>query len=161
MIDKLIEIIGREASLFESFLETLEAQQRMLVKNDADGLNEITSIQREKMVESQLLDREREALIEKIKESNDIKGDLTVTSLLTLLDENKGNQLDLLRTSILDLRDRIDKVRNQNVMLLNRSREFIGQTMDMLSKINKPESGYNSVGANDTGGSTIALDRRA
>ena len=31
MIDQLIEIIGREAALFESFLELLERQQRMLV----------------------------------------------------------------------------------------------------------------------------------
>lgn len=160
MIEKLIEIIGREASLFESFLETLEIQQKMLVDNDVDGLNEITSIQREKLVQSQLLDKEREALIAAYKESNDIDGDLTVSKLLTLMDENKASQLASLRTSILELSGRIEEVRNQNVMLLNRSREFIGQTMEMLSKISKPESGYNSVGANNSGGSAIALDRR-
>ena len=51
MINKLIEIIGREAAIFESFLDLLEKQQRMLVENDADGLNRITDLQREKLVE--------------------------------------------------------------------------------------------------------------
>ncbi|MGH8015769.1 MAG: flagellar export chaperone FlgN, partial [Candidatus Zixiibacteriota bacterium] len=56
---ELIEIISQEASVFEDFLTLLERQQEMLVKNDIDGLNNTTARQREKVVESQLLNRKR------------------------------------------------------------------------------------------------------
>jgi hypothetical protein len=161
MINKLIEIIGREAVLFESFLALLEQQKKMLVSNDLDGLNHVTDRQREKLVESQLLNKEREQLIERIKVANAIEGDLNVTRLLEMVDENQAERLLHLKSLIYGLHDQIAEVRNQNAMLLNRSRQYIGKMIEMLSRVNSPEGAYSSGGVATSSNSTVAVDRRA
>ncbi len=160
MISQLINIIGREADLFESFLELLDQQKQMLLTNDPDGLNEVTAKQREQLVESQILNRKREKLTEEIKAINRIEGDLTVTRLLEFADADQAKHLLKLRNIILDLNDRIAQARNTNVMLINRSREFITKTMEMLARINAPDRTYSRDGVNVTGGSNIIVDRR-
>ncbi|UCG61966.1 MAG: flagellar protein FlgN [Candidatus Zixiibacteriota bacterium] len=161
MINKLIEIIGREATIFEAFLELLEQQQKMLVTNDVDGLNRITDLQREKLVESQLLNKKRQELIQQIKVANDIEGDLNVSRLLEIVDEGQADRLQRLQRVILSLNDKITETRNQNAMLLNRSREYILKTMEMLSKINSPDSTYSAPGKKTARELNVAVDRRA
>ena len=156
----MIDIISREAALFESFLELLERQKEMLVANDLDGLNEVVQRQREKLIESKLLNKEREKLVAAIKASRDIEGDLTVTRLLKLVDEDQANRLSQLREIIYSLNDKITATRNTNAMLLNRSREFIAHTMEMLSKINNPDNTYARSGMAVERGSNIMVDRR-
>lgn len=156
----MIDIISREAALFESFLELLERQKEMLVANDLDGLNEVVQRQREKLIESKLLNKQRENLVAAIKTSRDIEGDLTVTRLLKLVDEDQANRLSQLREIIYNLNDKITATRNTNALLLNRSREFIAHTMEMLSKIKNPDNTYARTGRNVERGSNIMVDRR-
>ncbi len=161
MINKLIDLIGKEAAVFESFLELLEQQQATLVTNDVDGLNRITDLQREKLVESQLLNKQRQELVEQIKVVNHLEGDVNVTRLLDIVDENQADRLQKLQRLILGLNDKITETRNQNAMLLNRSREYILRTMEMLSKINSPDSTYSKPGAKADRQLNVAVDRRA
>lgn len=160
MVNRLIEILGREAALFESFLELSEQQQLMLVNDDSRGLIKITDRQREKLVESQLLNTERLELIEKIKSVNAIEGDLNVTRLLQLVDENQAEQLTQLRQLIYELHDKITEVRNQNAMLLDRSREYIARMMKMLSNVNNSSGAYSFKGVATERNNVVAIDRR-
>jgi len=160
MINRLIEILGQEAALFESFLELLEQQQQMLVNNDREGLLLITDRQREKLVENQLLNNERVELTEKIKSANAIEGDLNVTRLLELVDENQAQQLARLRQVIYELHDKITEVRNQNAMLLDRSREYIARMMKMMSNLHGGSSAYRFDGVGTEGNNVVAIDRR-
>lgn len=161
MVDRLIDILGKEATLFESFLDLLEQQQRMLVENDVDGLNRITDLQREKLVESQILNRQREEVIEQIKVANAVEGDLNVTHLLEIVDRDHADQLAKLRNLILKLTEKITHTRNQNAILLNRSREYIARTMEMLSRIQSPDTTSAATGADQDQTVTVAVDRRA
>ena len=161
MINRLVNLISREASLFENFLELLNRQKETLVQNDLKALKEVTEKQREKMVESQLLNKERESLIEEIRAANLVDGDVTVSRLLEFADQNQAGRLTQLRETILDLNDRITEARNTNAMLLNQSREFIAKTMAMLSKINNPEHSYSRDGAGGRHRANVAVDRRA
>lgn len=160
MVDNLIDIIGREAALFESFLELLKRQQRALVEHDLEELNRVTALQREKLQLSRQLNAERERVLVEIKRTNAIEGDLTVSRLLDMVDRNRAGQLSELRDSILALNDQITKTRNQNAMLLNRSREYIRKTMEMLSHIASPRTTYSASGG-QAGQGTVAVDRRA
>lgn len=160
MINRLIDIIGKEAVLFESFLALFEKQQEMLVANDADGLNEVTERLREKVVESRLLNKQREELVEEIRLDNRIEGDLNVTRLLDIVDDEQASQLIRLRELITTLNDKIATTRNENATLLNQSREYIKNMMGMLSKLSHPEPAYSSTGAGDQASYNVALDRR-
>jgi len=157
----LIELINREALVFEDFLTLIGRQQEMLVKNDIDGLNKITALQREKLVESQFHNRKREELVSEIRSTNAIEGDLSVSNLIELVDEDQGNRLIQLRDIISGLSTKINEVRDQNSMLLNRSREYIAKTLEFLSRINNPNinCARNIIPAKN--GAAATVDRRS
>ncbi len=161
MIAKLIDIISKEAALFESFLELLERQKQMLVTNDVSGLNEITASQQEKLSESRALSRRREQLLSRIKQDHTLDGDLTIARLTALADENQAARLMQLRSVILSLNEKINDARNTNAMLLNQSREFVSRTMALLARMNSPEANYSGSGRAERTTGTIMLDRRA
>ena len=161
MVHKLIEIIGREAELFEKFLLLLEEQQKALVANDLEQIKVTTESQREMIINSQILNNEREKMIEDIKVTNAIEGDLNVTKLLEMVDDTQAQQLAKLQKLIFTLHDEIAEVRNQNANLLNRSREYISKMMEMLSKINTPTGSYSQPGNETSKSNALAFDRRA
>lgn len=161
MVEKLISILSKEAIVFEEFLKLLGQQQEKLVNNDIDGLNQVTELQREKVAYSQLLNQRREKLVSEMQSANAIEGDLNVSKLLEHVDEHQGSRLIQLRKIIQGLTNKISEVRDQNAMLLNRSREYISRTMEMLSKINNPDAGYTANGETVENGSSVAVDRRA
>ncbi len=159
-MDQLIDILGREAALFESFLQLLECQQQALVGNDAQELERLTVLQRDKLTESNSLHNQREKIIEAIKENNAIEGDLTVTRLLDMVDESQAEVLTRLRDAILTVNERILKTRNQNAMLLNKSREYISRMMKMLSRVGDPTPVYSAGGIEQERRLNVAVDRR-
>ena len=161
MVNRLIDIIAREADLFEAFLDLLEQQQKALVENDAESLTRITQRQHEKTVEGRLLEKKRDELVVEIKADKSIDGDLTVSRLLEMVDDQHATRLKTLRELIGDLNEKILKVRNQNAMLLNRSREYIKTTIDMLSRVGSPKGNYTNAGEKHSGRMNIMMDRRA
>lgn len=161
MINQLVNVIKSEAVLFESFLDLLAQQQTMLVNNDVDGLNRITAEQQEKTLESRRLSLKREQLVEEIRLANNIEGDLNVTRLLDLVDKNQADQLTKLRNVIFDLHQKINDTRDQNAMLLNRSRTYIRRMMEMLSKVDSPQADYGPAGKSHQKCPSVGLDRRA
>jgi len=161
MVEMLVETLSTEAVVFEDFLKLLTQQQEMLVNNDIDGLNSVTGLQHQKVAQSQLLYQRRDKLVAEINSANAIEGDLNVSKLLEHVDEHQGGRLIQLREIIQSLTQKIGEVRNQNAMLLNRSKEYILRTMELLSKINNPDSGYAANGETVENGSSVAVDRRA
>lgn len=161
MINQLIQIIDKEALVFEEFLHLLDRQKEALLANDTDLLNQVTGLQQQKLNESQVLNRQREEVIARLKEANALQGDVTVTRLLELADEDQSQRLVALRQAIYDLDEKVAEARNTNAMLLNRSREFISRTMTMLAKLNNPENTYSKNGVTSQSQTVLAVDRRA
>ena len=160
MINQLIEVISKEAKLFESFLAFLEEQKEALVSNDIERLNAATGNQQEMLVKSRVLNRERERIVRLLRSVNNLPDDTAISQLLDLADEDQAARLSHLRDSILSLHDEIDKTRNSNALLVNQSREFINRTLTMLSQMNRPEGTYGRNGATTDSSDTILLDRR-
>jgi len=161
MIAKLIDIISKEAALFESFLELLERQKQMLVTNNVDGLNELTALQQERLSESRALSRRREQILSRIKQDHTLEDNVTIARLAALADEDQAARLMRLRSVILSLNEKINDARNTNAMLLNQSREFVAKTMSLLARMNSPESNYTGSGRTEQTTGTVMLDRRA
>lgn len=161
LVRELIETLEKEASLFESFLELLEMQQQALVKNDIAMLNRITERQREKLIETGTCARKREAIISRLTAEENMVDDLTISRLIESVSPGQANMLELIRETILDLNDKILKTRSQNEMLINRSRENIVKTMELLGRFKVPGNNYSGEGKIDNVRTNIALDRRA
>jgi len=162
MVEQLIDILGREAGMFETFLALLERQQRALVENDVDELQQVTTLMHEKASESQSLSRDRAILIARIKEANEFEGDFSIANLLDMVSANDAVRLRELRQLILDLNDKVTYTRNQNAMLLNRSRAYIHKIMEMLSQVDRKETDatYGAKGSTPEPQRHVAIDGR-
>ncbi|MCP4704978.1 MAG: flagellar protein FlgN [candidate division Zixibacteria bacterium] len=161
LVHELIDILKEEASLFETFLELLEEQQQALVENDLERINRITGLQREKAAESRRLINRREDVIGKLTLDGASSEDLTISRLIDSVASGQAIVLGQLRNSILDLNEKITNVRNQNVMLINRSRENIVKTVELISRIGAPNATYQDKGKVESIRNNIAVDRRA
>lgn len=158
---ELIDVLKKEASLFETFLELLEKQQKALVANDIDRLNEVTELQRDRIAQSGALARKREALIKKLASEQSAAEDLTISRLMDSVAPGQASMLEALRETIIDLNEKIMKVRSQNEMLINRSRENIVKTMELLGRFKVPNGNYQNEGKINAAQTNLALDRRA
>lgn len=161
MVNQLIDIISREAVVFETFLTLLERQRDLLVTNDVAGLTAVTRQQQEAVLESKRLNRERERLVTLLQAEHDITGDFGLSKLLELVDQSQAERLGQLRELIFGLNEQITDVRNSNAMLLNNSRKFIAKTMTMLSQLQHPDNTYSRTGASAPAANAVAVDRRA
>jgi len=160
MINQLIDIIGREAACFESFLRLLTEQKQALVANDIGELNRITCLQQKLLHESHNLNLEREKVIARIQADRDLKEDLTISRLIAMSDREQADRLRQLRDLLLSLNDQILQIRNTNAMLINQSREMISRTMAMLSRPENPDATYARNARSTERAVAVALDRR-
>lgn len=160
MINQLIDIISREALLFESFLELLEQQKSALVANNLPELNRLTRLQQEALAQSRTLDDERARAVAAIKAERQFDGDLTVSRIIALANSEQATRLTELRELLLGLNERILEVRNTNAFLINESRELIARTMTMLSRGKQSDATYTRDAAHDERRKAVVLDRR-
>lgn len=161
LVLELIQVLEREASLIETFLELLEQQQKALVQNDLGELNRVTDLQRKKIAESAELSRRREKLIGEISEVYDVRNDINISKLISLVSSGRADELSRIKDNILDLNDKVVMVRNQNELLIEQSRENIRMTMELLGKIKSPQYNYKKEGQAAGHDASLAMDRRA
>jgi hypothetical protein len=160
MINQLIDVIGREAACFESFLRLLTEQKQALVTNDINELNRITRLQQQLLHESHELSTRREQVIVRIESECDLKEDLTISRLIAMADSEQAGRLRQLRDLLLSLNEQILEVRNTNAMLINQSREMIARTMAMLSRPEHSDATYARNARPTERAVAVALDRR-
>jgi hypothetical protein len=160
MINQLIDIISREARLFESFLHLLEQQKRALVANDLAELNRITRLQQEALAASHQLNDERVRTVTAIKAEQNFEEDLTISRLIALADSEQAKRLNELRELLLGLNAQILEVRNTNAFLINESRDLIARTMVMLSRTRQTDNTYGRDAVCNERSQAVALDRR-
>lgn len=167
-VNELIETLNAEAALFENFLDLLDRQRDMVVANDTDGLVMITERQREKLAESKMLDRRRRELVEQVGSENAISGDVNVTRLLDSVSQDDGLRLSGVRDTIIELSKQIEKGKERNKFLINKSRELISSSLQGINRMsNPPEKGsaYTRPGSSSakitqTNRISLALDKR-
>ena len=161
LVRELIEILGKEASLFETFLNLSARQQEALVANDLENLTAVTERLREKVVEANLTARKREELIKQISADMGSHSDVTISKLIETVSSGEAEVLAGLRDTLLDFYQKISKIGSQNEMLINHSRENIMKTMELLGRLNSGDKNYRSEGKPSATQTSLALDRRA
>lgn len=161
LVQQLIEILKREASLFETFLTLSARQQAALVKNDLNELNAATEQLREKVIEANLAAKKREELIRNISADMGSRENLTITKLMKAVASGQSETLGNLRHTLLDFQQKIAKINSQNEMLINHSRENIMKTMQLLARLTANDKSYVNDGKPSSTQTSLTLDRRA
>jgi hypothetical protein len=162
LVMELIGILQKEASLFETFLELLEEQQQAIVQNDLKRLKTNTEIQQQKTFEESSLAARREEIIRELSRLNGNDEDLTISRLIDSVTSGQAARLEQLKQIILELHGKIGRMRSQNQFLINRSRDNITKTLELIQRIKAPEKRYQKEGRiKKDNGVSLALDRRA
>lgn len=138
MINKLIDIISREARAFENFLMLLEEQQKSAEEGNSSLMAEIIEHQREEIIKSRILYNERKELLEKIKKDGQL---LTseIQRLVETIENTQSDRMIILQKLFTELDDKIQNGRQQNRQLLKQSKEYIYRSIKMLSEIYSPD----------------------
>jgi len=160
LLDSLISVIGDEAGLFEEFLKLLERQQKALIENDAGELKVVTNRLQRVVSQSQVLERDRIDIVDRIRALAGSDDDLNVSQICEMADSARSSRLRSFREAILGLYERIEQTRMRNSLLIEQSMEQIRNTIDMIGRIPAQNGAYHKHGGYSRGESRLGLDRR-
>ena len=139
MIRKLLNIINRETTNFEQFLNLLEQQQKIIGYECSDELLMLTNKQQELMITSQSLYEERFNLICQLKKEDKYKSNRELKRLTDTIEQTQANRLLVLHELLVKINNDITRTRFENNNLLKRSREYIFKNIKILSNMNNLE----------------------
>ncbi|GBE30307.1 flgN protein [bacterium BMS3Bbin04] len=156
LVATLIDIIKREETLLNDFLELLEEQKGLLVKNETETF-EATVIKQEALIEQiRELEEQRIAKVRKIAENLEVKeSELTITRLVELSLGTVSNELRQHKQSMNGLVGRIRRANQVNQYLIKRSLNLNHRTIDILIDENLRDVTY------EKDGTTHGQDRRS
>lgn len=160
LLDRLINVIGSEAILFEEFLELLEIQQKSLIENSTDELQSVTSQLQKITLESKHLEDERTEIVEAIQKQDGSQMDLNVLKICEMADNSRSTQLKTLRETVLSLYSRIEETRMRNGLLIRQSMDQIRNTMESIGRIPAQKDIYQGKGNISKDYTPIGVDRR-
>ncbi|MFH1700046.1 MAG: flagellar protein FlgN [Candidatus Zixiibacteriota bacterium] len=160
LLDRLISVIGSEATLFEKFLELLEVQQMMLVENNTEELQSVTSQLQRIALESRKLEDERAEIVESIRMQGGEKTNLNVSRICEMADRSRSTQLKTLRETVLGLYSQIEETRMRNGLLIKQSMDQIRNTMESIGRIPAQKDIYQGKGNILKEYAPIGVDRR-
>jgi hypothetical protein len=136
---ELESILNAEQDLFSVYLEELTEQQKHLIENNLDGLN--NSIREINLLAQKVLtlERERKDVIKRISGKLRLdKDDITLNNLLARFTGRNSEELERLRNTILDTHVKATVQKERNKFLIKQSMIVIRQTVNYLNEKNNP-----------------------
>ncbi len=147
LIAALIDIIKREEGLLNDFLELLEEQKTLLVKNNTDSFETTVRKQEELIEQIRKLEDQRIGKVRKIARDLEIKeSELTITRLVELSLGTVSSELRQHKQSMNGLVGRIRRANKVNQYLIKRSLNINHRTIDILIDENLRDVTYEKDG---------------
>jgi hypothetical protein len=144
--DQLIAVVAEEAEQCERMLTLLRQQQRRLIECDTAGIESNVRDQEAAIRRSHELEKRRLGLVQQLEQAAGVNGESSnIERLVAVLSDDYGRRLRQLRESLGAAIGRIEKVRQQNTVLIERSLSNIGETMRLLATV--PPAGGHTVSA--------------
>lgn len=133
LIKDLVDIIRKEEDLLKQFLELLETQKTMLVKNDVQDFEMSVARQERMIAEIKDLENSRILMVNKIAEGMDVKeSEITITRLVEMSLGQVSSELSTAKKSMTNLVTRIKRANQVNQYLIKRSVNMAQKSIDIL-----------------------------
>lgn len=151
LIEELIETLTEEELLYKELLPVAEEKTKIIIENNLEELQRITTIEQEFVDKIAVLENQRQKTISNIGivMSQDVKN-LTLTNLSAMLKNQPKEQeaLNKLHDGLKDVLERIREVNVQNKSLIEQSLEMIEFNMNVMqSERVAPVNNYNRTAA--------------
>ncbi len=133
MINELISVIKNEEGLLQNFLDLLESQKNLLVKNKIEDFEESVRKQEEMILDIKDLESERIRMVNEIARGMQIEeSEITLTRLVEMSLGKVSEELGSAKRNMSHLVDRIRRANQVNDYLIRRSLNVSQKSIDML-----------------------------
>lgn len=130
----LIELLDKELATFRLMLTTLEAEQKALIENDIQGLDEAVETQK---ALAQRADTQEKARVKIIRQMASMMQEdpktLTLRRLIDLADAAFAERLAAQREELLDLQEKLRNTNRRNSVLIKQSMKYVDKTLRILT----------------------------
>jgi hypothetical protein len=121
-IVNLIELIHKEVSSLENFLKLLAEEERCLINNRFDLLEESIRKQEQAITQAKQLEEIRKEITSWLSKDLKIEHEQpTLSKLIQLLDSSYSSKLNELQKTLLDLHRKVETQRKRNEELIKKS----------------------------------------
>lgn len=154
-MENLIDVLYKEANEYETLLGLSMKKTPVIVANRVEELQKITDEEQEVVGRIQSLDKERISVTKDIANvlNKDVKT-MTISDVVKVLDKRPEEQRKLqdAQNKLSDVAKRLQRVNNQNSMLIEKALELVGYEINLYQAMKRaPETANYNRGAYNTG----------
>ncbi len=147
LIEELIDTLGREDQIYEELLPVVERKAQVIIKNDLEELQNITSVEQDYLDQISGLEHNRTKIISNIAiVMNKKVENLNLKAIVAMLEKQPVEQekLGKLHDSLITKLGRLKEFNLQNKMLIEQSLEMIQFSMNVIQSDRvAPVNNYN------------------
>jgi len=153
MVKKLIEIIGKEAEIYETLLRLSREKTDVVVKGKVTELENITKVEQSMILQLARLEESRENIVEKLSEELGMDAEsITVTQLEKVLPKDQSKELAEYQEKMTGIFRDLKNSNELNARLIKNSLDYIDFSINVLSNIGSAGDIYGKSGqSNDPG----------
>jgi flagellar biosynthesis/type III secretory pathway chaperone len=148
LMEHIIEVLEQENTEYRTLIKLSEEKTPIIIKADLENLNRITEAEQVNVARIQKLEKDRMSTMADIAEVTNLKPDIKLGDLITMMDKHPEEQKKLqdLHDRLKETMRRMKQVNEQNRDLLQDSLEMVQFEMNLLQSLKTaPETAdYNS-----------------
>lgn len=147
-VDELVDNLNDQITNLEQFERLLARQRDLIIRNDIGPLKDNLNVQNRLIFEAKGLEDRRQAIVDNCKHLFGVNyKESTLKEICEKVELPRSEQLRSIRDALLQAVKKVDRLRKQNEMLINKSLEIIDGTMKIYCRSDdRGKPSYNSEG---------------
>lgn len=147
LVERLIEILDREKSIYESILKLSTDKKEVIVAGKVSELEGITRLEQSIILKLGKLEEEREELTAKLAEALKTKpSEITLSGLVTIVSGEQAVRLKNCQDSLLKTVSDIRNTNTLNSKLIRNSLDYIDFSVNILTNAGATGNNYSNSG---------------
>lgn len=145
--NKIIEVINKEAALYEEMLELSKNKKDIIVNGKVAELESITKLEQSMVFKLSKLEDEREELASKLAAELGISNNkITVKVLLSKLPKTQANEMENCCKNLSSILSDLKEINSLNSKLIKNSLDYIDFSINILGSLGPSGNNYENSG---------------
>jgi flagellar biosynthesis/type III secretory pathway chaperone len=161
LLEELTQVLAEEYRLYEQLFTLSQAEQQLLVGNDANSLDRSLVDMRSLVARVEAIAERRVGLMCRLSETTGVPVEqLTLDRLSQMANGVAGVRVDRLRTEFREMMTRLHKLNGQNLLLIRNSLDMTDRAVRLILGETGQVHFYGEAGQAEAAGGPRVLSRR-
>ena len=130
----LAALINEEIRAFNRLLQALQDEQRAIVEDDIETIEECVAVQGEVAAMAHQLEAKRIRIVEELAQQLDLEPqNISLNRLVEALECPRAEELTQMRATLLELNGKIRSISENNAFLIRQSLRYTERCLDILT----------------------------